>query len=492
MTLQIVDKLGLRTVFPEQVPDDQELTKRVIQVGRKGRMRRIFCNSNDPMILPKTLGRHTGIRAWLANLELTFVIWKLDNLYSYITDPTDPFHSRDLPEKLAKQLDAISVEAYLNQNTRFKSVQDVIEVQIRVLTGADLNRISILYLLSYARWQKAGSFYGFLHGQRPPNINDLPPFCVQNGAQQICQQLVKQSIGSTNVIFNQPVSHISFLTQDRRVYITCKSGQTYQCHQVILAMPPNNQRQIEFSPDLNASKKFLMASMSMGVSIKFILTYKQAFWKESGNFSGDFISHGSPITWLTDASYQNKEPTLIGFLAGYQAVIWSKKPEEDLKSAILDQLSIIFEGEWALDPSGFLIQNWFTHSYESSGPLCYPAIGTMAEFSAIRTNHGPVHFAGSESAAVFAGTMAGAVHAGHRAAIEVLDSLRPQSLTSQDYFFLKETQGKYHEEAKQSNTSSSDFSIFRWTIVLPSVALGVAWAALKLRSTYGYLITPKW
>lgn len=46
----------------------------------------------------------------------------------------------------------------------------------------------------------------------------------------------------------------------------------------------------------------------------------------------------------------------------------------------------------------------------------------------------------------YMGTMAGAVHAGQRAAIEVLNILRPQSLTSQDYYLLKEINQKYQEE----------------------------------------------
>ena len=96
--------------------------------------------------------------------------------------------------------------------------------------------------------------------------------------------------------------------------------------------------------------------MSMGTTIKFVLTYKETYWKEN-NFSGEFISHGSPITWMTDASYQNKVPTLVGFLGGHQAVAWSKFDEGDLKVAILDQLSIIF-GDWALEPTGNMNSNF--------------------------------------------------------------------------------------------------------------------------------------
>ena len=128
---------------------------------------------------------------------------------------------------------------------------------------------------------------------------------------------------------------------------------------------------------------FLVSSMTMGSTIKFVLTYREAFWRFS-NFSGDFISHGSPITWMCDVTYQNKTPTLVGFLAGHQAVAYSQMPQDDLKTAILDQLSIIW-GEWALEPTGFLLENWLTDSdFIEGGPLCYPGIGTMIDWPSIR------------------------------------------------------------------------------------------------------------
>ena len=91
----------------------------------------------------------------------------------------------------------------------------------------------------------------------------------------------------------------------------------------------------------------------------------------------------------------------------------------------------------------------------------------------------------------FTGTMAGAVHAGHRAAIEVLDRLRPQSLTSQDYFFLKQSHSKLYEDKAKStaNRYSSHFGI--WTFLIPSMAFVLAWGALKLRSTHGILFVPR-
>jgi len=491
--LQIVDKLGLRTVLPLKPDKADSNLRKVIQVGRNGRIRTTRTDP-DPVVLPKRLGRHTGIRAWLAHLELAYIVWKLDRLYAYITDPTDPYHSSSLPKGLAHKLDSITVEAYLQEHIRFQSVQDVIEIQIRLLTGADLNRISLLYLLSYAKWQNAPSFYGFLHGEATnKEFANLPPFCVKNGTQQISEQLVKQVIGPENVELNQPVSNVSFLQEttpgEKNVYVTTKCGKTYKCHQVICAIPPNILRELEFSPPLEASKRYLLSSMSMGSTIKFILTYKEAFWKEN-NFSGEFISQGSPITWMADITYQNQVPTLVGFLAGHNAISWSQCDEEDLKVAILDQLSLIF-GEWALEPTGVLIRNWTNEKFIEGGTICFPGIGTMIDLASIRNSHGPIHFAGTEMSTKFAGTMAGAVHAGHRAAIEVLDRLRPQSLTSQDYFFLKQSQSKLYEAKTKNATQHYPSSYGLWTFLLPSMALALAWAALKLRSTHGILFVPR-
>ena len=382
--------------------EENKRLKKVIQVGRKGRIREITSNS-DPVVLPKRLGRHTGIRAWLASLELSYIVWKLDSLCRKITSLSNPYHS--LEPKMAKFMDATSVEAYLCQNTRFQSVRDVLEIQIRLVMGADLNRISLLYMLSYAKWQGAESFHEFLHGnprRDEDDIEQLPPLSVKNGCQQICTQLVKQCIGEENVILNQPVSHISTLQDcttsgegDRNVYITTKDGQSYKSSQVIVAIPPNILREIEFSPSLPLDKKYLLNSMSMGTSIKFIITYKEKYWLKDG-YSGEFVSHSGPITWMADSSEQNGCPTLVGLLGGHLAVTFGKLPEEDLKAAILDQISTIF-GSWALEPTGILLKIWQTQPFEQGATVCFPGIGTMQEFQTIRASHGPIHFAGTET-----------------------------------------------------------------------------------------------
>ena len=72
-------------------------------------------------------------------------------------------------------------------------------------------------------------------------------------------------------------------------------------------------------------------------------------------------------------------------------------PEEELRGAILDQLSAIF-GYWAREPAGFVIKNWLSDPFASGGPSAYPSVGTMFTYHALRQPFGPIHFAGSETA----------------------------------------------------------------------------------------------
>ena len=92
------------------------------------------------------------------------------------------------------------------------------------------------------------------------------------------------------------------------------------------------------------------------------------------------------------------------------------------------------------------------------------------------------------------------IQAGQRAAIEIMDELRPQSLSSKDYVLLKKS---------SSDTGNLTFSmtkgmknggiieelwfsnVFRWTMVLPLSSVCLAYAVFKLRETYCHLVVPR-
>ena len=86
--------------------------------------------------------------------------------------------------------------------------------------------------------------------------------------------------------------------------------------------------------------------------------------------------------------------------------------------------------------------------------------------------------------------------AGQRAAIEVMDDLRPQCLSSKDYILLKKSSYASDVGRDRMNGMTSGgiieelwFSnVFRWTMILPAVSVCIGYTVFKLRNTYSHLL----
>ncbi len=138
--------------------------------------------------------------------------------------------------------------------------------------------------------------------------------------------------------------------------------------------------------------------MAMGTAIKVILKFDQRYWRQDG-FSGDFVSTEGPISWMVDATVTDGLPTLVALLGGRLAVKWASKGKAVMTAAILDLLSTIFESEeWPANYKSIEICAWQDEPDIQGGSLCVPSIGTMHEYSRLRANHGPIYFAGTETA----------------------------------------------------------------------------------------------
>ena len=440
--IELLDRLKLQTFSPQDNPssnDNPQHLKKLIQVGRKGRIRQIDASSPGTL-LPSRPSRDTGIRSWMANLELMYLTWKLDrisrkismaNPYAYCSS-TNPDHYM----YHARGLDSISVEGYLVANTRFQSVRDVITIKCRFLCGIDPSSMSMLFLLAYANSQ-AGGFSNFLYGSTSSEEShetgkqlQLGPLKVAHGAWQICERL-KQTFSDNKILhLNEPVQGVALLDVNSSkqkdslsslntpsAYITTKTGSTYKCTHIICAIPPNMISQLEFSPPLPPAKQHILNRMHMGSYVKFVLTYDEAYWLNSG-FSGDLVSaggvqkfltvEGEPITVLCDGTTYDGVPALVGFLGGRLAVQWGQKGVEALQSAVLENLSKYF-GTWVREPIGFLVKDWSDETFLGGGGVCAPAIGSMHSFYMLRQPYGSIHFAGTETAVDCYGSMSGAI-----------------------------------------------------------------------------------
>jgi hypothetical protein len=79
------------------------------------------------------------------------------------------------------------------------------------------------------------------------------------------------------------------------------------------------------------------------------------------------------------------------------------------------------------------------------------------------------------------GTMSGAVESGLRVAIEVMDEIRPQCLSAQDYAVIKDSAkfGRKRNRNRKPHLAETSFNVLKWTLVLPIVGIAVGCFAYR-------------
>jgi len=504
--MQLMDRLGLRTFSPPAPPLDNQdpapKLRRLTQIGKRAKV--------------KNSGAVSALKMCLSSWETSHVLWKLDGIMSTVC-LEDPFWSTPG----AALLDATTVKTFLERTCYVQYTKDLMAIKLRFLTGHDPDSVSLLFLLFYAKSSGAATFTHFFNDTQPRkgdaiasggSAEPLAVTRVSSGAHDICRRLASNALPQGVVNLNQPVISVIQSPSEQikagQCTVTTMNGQSFQGKRVIVAVPPSviTGRGMEFHPPLAPFKKQALANSIMGSYTKFILTYDEAYWLDSG-FSGDFLSNGglqtkaqmegsTPVTLLMDGTTSDGVPTLVGYLGGRQSVQWASQGEDALRTAVLDSLSTLFGGTWVREPCDFVLKNWNEDSFAGGGSVAAPIPGKMHAFHALREPAGLIHFAGTETAVENYGTMCGAVESGQRAAIEALEELKPQCLSSRDMALLCRRPTKLHKSSSNNLVSRLPgepvmySNVFRWTIVMPCLGIGAALLAVQMRNKYSQLFRP--
>jgi monoamine oxidase len=206
------------------------------------------------------------------------------------------------------------------------------------------------------------------------------------------------------------------------VELTVKRGNAVEeevtAEQVIVALPPRLLAAtipLDPAPDERVLQLWNTMPTWMAPHAKFFALYDRPFWREAG-FSGTAQSLVGPMAEIHDATTRSGQAALFGFVgvgAGQRAAMG----EEALKAACLQQLARIF-GDKAAHPRATLLKDWaadpLTATPADAAPTAH-AGGHAREWIS-----GPwqarLAFAGSETSAIEAGFLSGAVEASDEAA----------------------------------------------------------------------------
>ncbi|KAA2244044.1 flavin monoamine oxidase family protein [Salinarimonas soli] len=222
-----------------------------------------------------------------------------------------------------------------------------------------------------------------------------------------------------NIRLGARVTHLTRAADgvEARFATESRSQETVRASHVLLAVPPRLlAADVTFSPALDAATQDLWRSTPtwMAPHAKVFALYDKPFWREAG-LSGTAQSMAGPLVEIHDATTVSGRAALFGFL-GVPAERRAALGEEALVAAAIQQLVRLF-GVQAASPIGTLYKDWSADpltatqadGFAGGPPMASARSWIDAEWC------DRVTLAGSETADVEPGYLAGAVDAAERA-----------------------------------------------------------------------------
>ncbi len=379
----LVGELGLRT-FPQF-----HAGKKVLDLG--GRLSTY--SGTIPKIAPHKL------------LELHLTLRKLDKAWA-----TVPVDDPRLVEG-AGDFDDRTLDEYARAEVRSRDVREIFAAAVRVVFGAEMRELSVLYFLWYLR--SGGGLMRLVEIEKGAQETRFV-----DGAQSVSDALANE-VGDA-LVRSSPVRRVA---QDESSVAVFTETHEYRAKRVIVAVPPPMIQHIDFQPALPAVRAQLQQRMPMGGTVKCLALYPRAFWREQG-MSGEAVFDRGPISVTFDAtSHDGAQPALLAFVVGDPARTWSTRSLEERRRVVTDTFVRLFGAE-AKTPSEYVEKDWSDDPWARGCPVAIMGPGVASTtFAALRRPVGRVHWAGTETATEWAGYIEGALEAAERVTREVAAKL---------------------------------------------------------------------
>ena len=311
----------------------------------------------------------------------------------------------------AERLDGQTLEDWLRSRPLPPAAREMVAIATRAIFAAEPAELSFLHFLAYLN-----------HGGGLMRLAQVEGGAQERrlvgGVQQLSRRLADE-LGE-RVLLEAPVTAIEQSADGVRV--ESRRGQVH-ADRVVVALPPALAGRIHYAPALPSRRDLLSQRMPMGSALKVVAAYERPFWRERG-LSGEAVSDRGPLRLvMDDSSHDGSQAALVGFFLGRTAAAFSGRPEAR-RQAALESLARFF-GPEARRPIAYVDQDWVAEPYSRGcyvgnfGPGVWTTLG-----EALREPCGRIHWAGTETAREWMGYFEGALEAGERAALELLDPSR--------------------------------------------------------------------
>jgi monoamine oxidase len=318
----------------------------------------------------------------------------------------------------AAQWDAMSLGDYIRANTiNAHGIGNLIKSWTQPGFGADPDELSFLFTVWYVACSGNERHVGPF-SRNSDTANGAQESRFVGGSQLVPLRLADQ-LGDI-VALAAPVHRIE--QKDHHAVVHTGRGNV-TAKRVIVAAPPPLVLDIDWFPQLPHRRLQLLQHLDMGKLMKCDAVYKKPFWREDG-LNGFGINDSGAARAVFDNSPKPGEPgVLLAFVGGATWRRYGVMTKARRRKHVLAGFAAMFGNE-ALHPIDYVEHDWTREKWTRGGPTAIHAPGSLVRFGpAIRQPFGRVHWAGTETSTYWSGYMDGAVRAGKRAAIEVLEQL---------------------------------------------------------------------
>ncbi len=339
--------------------------------------------------------------AMLGAVEAQIALWRLNRMARQVP-PEAPWEA---PK--ASQWDSQTFQTWMDHNLYTRNGRALLQLVIEAVFSAQPRDLSLLHVLFYIR--SAGSLEKLVETD-----GGAQEARIVGGSQRICLEMA-DALGD-RVRLNAPVLRIE---HDDHGVTACGDDFRVRARRAIVAIPPALAGRIRYAPALDGLRDQLSQRMPMGTVIKVQCVYDKPFWRDAG-LNGQATGDIRPVK----VAFDNSPPdghvgVLMGFIEGEDGRRAQRQTVEQRRQATIDCFARWF-GEAARHPVEYIERNWSAEEWSRGCYAGYFPPGVWSDFgSALRTPIGRLHWAGTETAAIWNGYFDGAVRSGERAAQEV-------------------------------------------------------------------------
>ncbi|MUG97375.1 FAD-dependent oxidoreductase [Scytonema sp. UIC 10036] len=241
---------------------------------------------------------------------------------------------------------------------------------------------------------------------------------VRGGSSRLVDALAK--VLGDRVHIKTPVRRIK-QTENNLVTVSIETANGLveaSAHNVIVAIPWSVLRQIPIDAPLTNSQQVAIFHLPYGSLVKTLLQYPYRFWSKP-NLGITLLDAEYQVMWEPSFAQMGTERILSCFSGGSRS---RELSENAVERAIATVRTVYPEAPQILTSRSY---DWSADEW-AKGAYCYFRPGDLARFDPHLTQRaGQIFFAGEHTAPVeYRGYMEGAIRSGHRAAQQVLESLK--------------------------------------------------------------------